>query len=68
MRKLYILCLILSVTFSFAQKTNLKKADALFRDYAYLDASKAYEEILQNIKDPSTQTLKNLCRFVLFYF
>ncbi|WET03284.1 OmpA family protein [Flavobacterium sp. YJ01] len=59
MRKLYILCLILSVTFSFAQKTNLKKADALFRDYAYLDASKAYEEILQNIKDPSTQTLKN---------
>lgn len=59
MRKLYILCLILSVTFSFAQKTNLKKADALFRNYAYLDASKAYEEILQNIKDPSTQTLKN---------
>ncbi|MBE8724126.1 OmpA family protein [Flavobacterium hungaricum] len=59
MRKLYILCLILSVTFSFAQKTNLKKADALFRNYAYLDASKAYEEILQNIKDPSAQTLKN---------
>ncbi|MBZ4034840.1 OmpA family protein [Flavobacterium sp. 17A] len=59
MRKLYILCLILSVTFSFAQKTNLKKADALFRNFSYLDASKAYEEILQNIKDPSTQTVKN---------
>ncbi|QLC65173.1 OmpA family protein [Flavobacterium sp. LPB0248] len=59
MRKLYILCLILSVTFSFAQKTNLKKADALFRSFSYLDASKAYEECLQNIKDPSAQTLKN---------
>jgi len=59
MRKLYILCLILSVTFSFAQKTNLKKADALFKNYSYLDASKAYEEILQNIKNPSAQTLKN---------
>ncbi|KAF2335156.1 OmpA family protein [Flavobacterium nitrogenifigens] len=59
MRKLYILCLILSVTFSFAQKTNLKKADALFRSFSYSDASKAYEECLQNIKDPSAQTLKN---------
>lgn len=59
MRKLYILCLILSVTFSFAQKTNLKKADALFKNFSYLDASKAYEECLQNIKDPSAQTLKN---------
>ncbi len=59
MRKLYILCLILSVTFSFAQKTNLKKADALFKNYSYLDASKAYEECLQNIKNPSAQTLKN---------
>ncbi len=49
----------MSVTFSFAQKTNLKKADALFRNFSYLDASKAYEECLQNIKDPSAQTLKN---------
>lgn len=49
----------MSVTFSFAQKTNLKKADALFKNYSYLDASKAYEEILQNIKNPSAQTLKN---------
>jgi len=59
MRKLYILCLILSVTFSFAQKTNLKKADALFKNFSYLDASKAYGEILENIKDPSAQTVKN---------
>jgi len=59
MKKLYILSLVLSITFSFAQKTNLKKADALFRNYAYADASKAYEEILQNSKSPSTQTLKN---------
>ncbi|WP_035644974.1 OmpA family protein [Flavobacterium sp. ASV13] len=59
MKKLYILSLVLSITFSFAQKTNLKKADALFRNFAYADASKAYEEILQNSKNPSTQTLKN---------
>ena len=49
----------MSVTFSFAQKTNLKKADALFRNFSYLDASKAYEECLEHIKDPSAQTLKN---------
>lgn len=48
----------MSFTLGFAQ-TNLKKADALFRDYSYADASKAYEEILQNIKNPSAQTLKN---------
>jgi len=59
MKKLYILSLVLSITFSFAQKTNLKKADALFKNYYYVDASKAYEEILQNIKNPSAQTLKN---------
>ena len=59
MRKLYILSLILSFTFSFAQKTNLKQADALFRNFSYLDASKAYEECLANIKNPSAQTLKN---------
>lgn len=49
----------MSVTFSFAQKTNLKKADALFKNFSYLDASKAYGEILENIKDPSAQTVKN---------
>lgn len=48
----------MSFTLGFAQ-TNLKKADALFRDYSYADASKAYEEILQNIKNPSAQTIKN---------
>jgi outer membrane protein OmpA-like peptidoglycan-associated protein len=58
MKKLYILSFVLSFAFGFAQ-TNLKKADALFKNYAYLDASKAYEECLQNIKNPSTQTLKN---------
>ncbi|KFF04449.1 OmpA family protein [Flavobacterium reichenbachii] len=59
MKKIYILCLVLSFTFGFAQKTNLKQADALFKNYSYLDASKAYEECLQNIKNPSAQTLKN---------
>jgi outer membrane protein OmpA-like peptidoglycan-associated protein len=59
MKKLYILSLVLSFTFGFAQKTNLKKADALFKNYSYVDASKAYEECLQNIENPSAQTLKN---------
>lgn len=58
MKKLYILSLVLSFTFGFAQ-TNLKKADALFKNYSYADASKAYEECLQNIKNPSAQTIKN---------
>ncbi|MDR7212367.1 OmpA family protein [Flavobacterium piscis] len=58
MKNIYILSLVLSFTVCFAQ-TNLKKADALFKNYSYTDASKAYEEILQNIKNPSTQTLKN---------
>lgn len=58
MKNIYILSLVLSFTVSFAQ-TNLKKADALFRNYSYVDASKAYDEILQNIKNPSAQTLKN---------
>ncbi|MDX6181555.1 OmpA family protein [Flavobacterium sp. Fl-77] len=58
MKKLYSLSLVLSFTICFAQ-TNLKKADALFKNYSYLDASKAYEECLQNIKKPSAQTLKN---------
>jgi outer membrane protein OmpA-like peptidoglycan-associated protein/tetratricopeptide (TPR) repeat protein len=58
MKKLYILSLFVSFTVSFAQ-TNLKKADALFKNFSYLDASKAYEECLQNIKSPSAQTLKN---------
>lgn len=49
----------MSFTFGFAQKTNLKKADALFKNYSYVDASKAYEECLQHIKNPSAQTLKN---------
>lgn len=59
MKKLYILSLVLSFTFGFAQKTNLKKADALFKNYSYVDAAKAYEECLQNIEDPSAQTIKN---------
>ena len=59
MKKLYILSLVLSIAFSFAQKTNLKKADALFKNFSYTDASKAYEECLQNIENPSAQTIKN---------
>jgi outer membrane protein OmpA-like peptidoglycan-associated protein len=58
MKNIYILLFVFGFTVCFSQ-TNLKKADALFRNYSYADASKAYEEILQNIKNPSAQTLKN---------
>ncbi|MWB94268.1 OmpA family protein [Flavobacterium sp. GA093] len=59
MKKIYILVLVFSFATLFAQKTNLKKADALFKNYSYVDAAIAYEEILQNIDSPSAQTLKN---------
>ncbi|MDN3673741.1 OmpA family protein [Flavobacterium branchiarum] len=58
MKKYYILSLLFSFVSVLAQ-TNLKKADALFRNYSYVDAAKAYEECLENIKKPSVQTLKN---------
>ncbi|MCC9074139.1 OmpA family protein [Flavobacterium sp. F-65] len=58
MKKYYILSLLFSFVSVLAQ-TNLKKADALFRNYSYVDAAKAYEECLEKIKKPSVQTLKN---------
>ncbi|MCV9929110.1 OmpA family protein [Flavobacterium sp. LS1R49] len=58
MKKIYILSLLFSFVSVLAQ-TNLKKADALFKNYSYVDAAKAYDECLQNIKNPSVQTLKN---------
>jgi hypothetical protein len=50
---------LLSFVSLFAQ-TNLKKADLLFRNYSYVEASKAYEECLLHIKKPSDKTLKNI--------
>ncbi|MCV9931710.1 OmpA family protein [Flavobacterium sp. LS1R47] len=58
MKKYYILSLLFSFVSVLAQ-TNLKKADALFKNYSYVDAAKAYEECLEKIKKPSVQTLKN---------
>jgi outer membrane protein OmpA-like peptidoglycan-associated protein len=58
MKKIYILSLLFSFGTLFAQK-NLKKADELFKNYSYVDASKAYEECLRTIKRPSIQTLRN---------
>ncbi|KIA98482.1 MULTISPECIES: OmpA family protein [unclassified Flavobacterium] len=58
MKKFYILSLLFSFVSILAQ-TNLKKADALFKNYSYTDAAKAYEECLQKIDKPSVQTLKN---------
>ncbi|UPQ78478.1 OmpA family protein [Flavobacterium azooxidireducens] len=59
MKNLYILSFLCCVTFTFAQ-SKLKKADQLFSTYAYVDAAKMYEEYLQNVEKPSTQTIRNV--------
>lgn len=58
MKNIYILFLCLSIASVSAQR-NLKKANKLFKEFSYVDASKAYEEYLEKEKSPSTQTLKN---------
>jgi outer membrane protein OmpA-like peptidoglycan-associated protein/tetratricopeptide (TPR) repeat protein len=59
MKKLYILSLLFCVTLVFAQP-KLKKADQLFKTFAYAEAAKTYEDYLQNVEKPSTQTVKNV--------
>lgn len=59
MKKIYTLSLMFCLATVFAQ-TKLKKADGLFKTFAYVDAAKAYEEYLQNVEKPGTQTLKNV--------
>lgn len=59
MKNLYILSFLCCVTFTFAQ-SKLKKADELFKTYSYVDAAKMYEEYLQDVEKPSTQTIKNV--------
>lgn len=59
MKNLYILSFLCCVTFTFAQ-SKLKKADQLFSTYAYVDAAKMYEEYLQDVEKPSTQTIRNV--------
>lgn len=59
MKNLYILSLLFCVTIVFGQ-SKLKKADQLFKTFAYADAAKMYEEHLKEVKNPSTQTVKNV--------
>lgn len=58
MKNIVILCFCFCVSTVFAQ-TKLKKANKLFKEYSYVDASKMYAEYLENEKEPSLQTLKN---------
>jgi len=58
MKKLFILCFCFSIATGFAQN-KLSKANKLFKEYSYVEASKAYEEYLEKEKSPSTQALKN---------
>jgi outer membrane protein OmpA-like peptidoglycan-associated protein/tetratricopeptide (TPR) repeat protein len=59
MKKIYTLSLMFCLATVFAQ-TKLKKADELFKTFAYVDAAKAYEEYLQKVEKPGTQTIKNV--------
>jgi outer membrane protein OmpA-like peptidoglycan-associated protein len=58
MKKLYTITLLLCLTCVFAQ-SKLKKADKLFKTYAYVDAAKAYEDYLATAENPGTDALKN---------
>ena len=58
MKKLHILYFCFCISIGFAQ-SKLTKANQLFKEYSYVEASKAYEEHLAKDKTPATQTLKN---------
>lgn len=58
MKKLFILCFCFSIATGFAQ-SKLNHANKLFKEYSYVEASKAYSEYLEKEKSPSTQALKN---------
>lgn len=53
--------LLLGLLFCFTgySQQKLKKADKLFAGLAYVDAAKAYEDYLQDEKQPGAQTIKN---------
>ena len=54
-----ILLFGLLICFTGYSQQKLKKADKLFRTFAYVDAAKAYEEYLQEETQPGTQPIKN---------
>ena len=60
MRKLFLFSLLFCIASGFAQNRQLKKADRLFEDLAYVEAAKAYEEYLEKEPAPSTQTVMHV--------
>ncbi len=61
MKKIYLFSILLFYIGSptFAQN-QLKKADKLFKTYAFVDAAKAYEKYLENNPQPPTEVIKNI--------
>ncbi|WP_330442771.1 OmpA family protein [Flavobacterium sp. C4GT6] len=60
MRKLFLYSLLFCIASGFAQQRQLKKADRLFEDLAYVEAAKAYEKYLEEESAPGTQTIMNV--------
>ncbi len=58
MKKIYLLSLMCCFAAGFSQ-SKLKRADKLFKELAYVDAAKVYDEYLATVEQPSIQTLKN---------
>lgn len=58
MKKIYILSLLCCFMSAFSQ-SKLKNADDLFKALAFTDAAKAYDEYLEDVKQPSIRVLKN---------
>jgi outer membrane protein OmpA-like peptidoglycan-associated protein/tetratricopeptide (TPR) repeat protein len=59
MKKIYILSLLFCFSAVFSQsKLKLKNADKLYKELAFVDAAKAYDEYLEEEKKPSVETLK----------
>ncbi len=54
---LFLFSLLFCITSGLAQQRQLKKADRLFADMAYVDAAQAYEEYLAEESAPSTETI-----------
>lgn len=59
MKRLLLLVFTLASLSATAQ-FKLKKADRLFRDMAYTEAAKVYEDYLKNEKNPTTSTIKDI--------
>lgn len=58
MKNILLLFLCLGISSAVAQ-SKLKTANKLFKEFSYVEASKAYQEYLEKEKSPSIQALKN---------